>query len=252
MTFLRKIWWDALSSKAFEISMQVENLNKSASGDFNLALKLSNDEPALDESEYSSLSFTYDDTAKTAKVSSNASNLPSGELIIPGKVMHNGEEYTITSLSNYAFELCSLTSATLPSSVTKIGEYPFDICQSLESVNIPSAVTDIGRSAFYMCSSLKSINIPTGVTMINASTFGDCTSLTSIIIHSKIGYIGEYAFSNAGLPSATVEITTGWTVTPGSGAEGSSVATPSISTTDLAANAKLLTDTYRLYTWTRA
>ena len=42
----------------------------------------------------------------------------------------------------------SLTSVTIPNSVTSIGDYAFDDCTSLTSVTIPNSVTSIGSGAF--------------------------------------------------------------------------------------------------------
>jgi len=147
----------ASSSKAFEISMQVENLNKSVSGDFNLALKLSNDEPGvLDESEYSTLWFSYDDTNKTASVGGYFST--SGELVIPGKVMHNGEEYTVTAISDGGFSgATEITSVVIRFGVTKISSGAFDNCTNLKSIIIPASVTIIRGDAFPACPNITSV-----------------------------------------------------------------------------------------------
>ena len=51
----------------------------------------------------------------------------------------------------------SLTSVTIPNSVTYIGENVFARCSSLASVTIPNSVTSIGNMAFYYCSSLKDV-----------------------------------------------------------------------------------------------
>ena len=71
------------------------------------------------------------------------------------------KEITITNASRiytHAFSDCtSLTSITIPESVTKIDNFAFSGCSSLTSITIPESVTSIGYSAFYNCSSLTNI-----------------------------------------------------------------------------------------------
>ena len=80
-----------------------------------------------------------------------------------------------------AFKSCiSLTSVTIPDSVTSIGSYAFYNCSSLTSVTIPDSVTSIGDLAFRNCSGLTSVTIPDSVTSIGNFAFYLCSSLTSI------------------------------------------------------------------------
>jgi hypothetical protein len=80
-----------------------------------------------------------------------------------------------------AFRDCtSLTSITIPNSVTSIGEGAFSGCSSLSSITIPNSVTSIGNYAFYDCSSLTSVTIGDSVTRLGHEIFHKCNSLTSI------------------------------------------------------------------------
>ena len=73
------------------------------------------------------------------------------KLMIPGVI----EGTKVVGIGNSAFSRCkSLTSVTIPDSVTSIGEYAFYGCSSLTSVTIPDSVTSIGEYAFIRCSSL--------------------------------------------------------------------------------------------------
>ena len=88
----------------------------------------------------------------------------------------------------------SLTSVTIPNSVTSISKFAFKGCSSLTSVTIPNSVTSIGAGVFYGCSGLTSITIPNSVTRIDNAAFSGCSSLTSVTIPNSVTSIGGYVF----------------------------------------------------------
>ncbi|MDE5886543.1 MAG: leucine-rich repeat domain-containing protein, partial [Muribaculaceae bacterium] len=102
---------------------------------------------------------------------------------------------SVTSIRNSAFYGCSsLTSVTIGNSVTSIGEYTFSGCSSLTSVTIGNSVTSIGWAAFEDCSSLTSVTIPDSVTSIGSYTFQGCSSLTSVKLSENLEQIHYCTF----------------------------------------------------------
>jgi subtilisin family serine protease len=86
-------------------------------------------------------------------------------------------------------------TVTIPSIVTKIGDWAFSFNNSIETVNIHDAVTDIGDYAFYDCDNLDNISIGNGVTSIGEWAFADCDSIITISIPNSVTSIGASAFA---------------------------------------------------------
>ena len=84
-------------------------------------------------------------------------------------------------IQSSAFDGCkSLSTITIPESVTSIGISTFKGCKALTSVAIPTSLTSIGNSAFRDCNSLVSVIIPASVISIGSSVFSGCSSLDSV------------------------------------------------------------------------
>ena len=72
----------------------------------------------------------------------------------------------------------------------------FENCTSLTSVTIPNSVTRIGYDAFLNCYDLTSVEIPNSVTSIGNSAFANCRDLRSVTIGNSVKEIGHQAFFN--------------------------------------------------------
>ena len=150
---------------------------------------------------------------------------------------------THSSIGAYAFNGAStVTSITIPSSVTSIGDWALANATALTSLSIPSSVTSIGDNSFYNTTSLlqftvdvsnntyksdtygvlfnktqktiiqypagsasTSYEIPSSVTSLGIYAFQGASALTSIILPASATSIGATAFEDSGLTTALVE-----------------------------------------------
>ena len=83
---------------------------------------------------------------------------------------------------NSSAKKTTLTDIILPTTITSIGSYAFNGCNSLTSIAIPTVVTNIGTSAFNGCTSFTSFTITAGISSIGSSAFNNCSSLISFVV----------------------------------------------------------------------
>ena len=79
---------------------------------------------------------------------------------------------------------------------TALQNQAFSRCTSLTSITIPDSVTSIGMDAFSNCTSLTSITIPKEITIINSDTFLNCSSLESVTLSNKVDTFDDGSFQN--------------------------------------------------------
>jgi hypothetical protein len=91
---------------------------------------------------------------------------PSSDTYAAGEIPRNSFFDVYTAISK-----TSLTTVTLPATITSIGRDAFNGCSGISTLSIPSTVTTIGLWAFADCGNNLAITIPAGVTTIQNWAF---------------------------------------------------------------------------------
>lgn len=129
-----------------------------------------------------------------------------GEVTIPATFVDGEFTYNVTSIDAEAFKNSTVTSVTMPKSVTGIGKSAFesstlatlavkdgeDIISS--GTNRFDHVTKLGDAAFKGCGSFKDIFYPASVKNIGASLY-EGTAVETVNLPSFIENVGESAFA---------------------------------------------------------
>lgn len=116
------------------------------------------------------------------------------QLNIESSISDNGTNYTVTKIGMWAFNKCnSLTEVTIPNTVIEIDYQAFYYCPNLKKVTIHEGVKTIGQTAFIGCTQLTSITIPGTVTEMD-SAFSGSTALSQVTLTNGIPKISSHAF----------------------------------------------------------
>lgn len=154
-----------------------------------------------------------------------------GSVAIPSSVQYEGKKYSVTEIGSNSLNNCqTITSVTIPASVTLISEGAFNGCGKLATVaingvglkkigswafaktaitkiTIPASVTEVANDVFNGCAKLAILQLGAGMSKIPANMCKGCVNLTSIDIPQNITYLGDNAFEGCNL--SVVEIPSG-------------------------------------------
>ena len=116
-----------------------------------------------------------------------------------GYYEESGSDWNPTVINHGTFgDLVSLKNVTLPKGTTRIADYMFCGCTSLEQITIPNTITNgtdgyyaVGRAAFKNCTALKTVDFETGGTgqiTIGGNGYGKLNpNYTTIMQLSNVG-----------------------------------------------------------------
>ncbi|MBR3946641.1 MAG: leucine-rich repeat domain-containing protein [Bacteroidales bacterium] len=123
----------------------------------------------------------------------------SGDIEIPESVEYNDIVYSVTAIGDTAFfHESSITSITVPNTVTSVGERAFYDCRGIRGlvyndnilmyvpylsssvISVPEGIKTIHRDAFIDHYNLSTLTIPSSVTDIGSYSFRNCTNLSTV------------------------------------------------------------------------
>ena len=119
----------------------------------------------------------------------------SGDITIPATVSYDGDSFVVTQIGENAFRGCSsITSVTLPKTLSIIEPSAFAGCTSLQRINTPQPLSEMGDYAFDGCVSLKEFSLDASISSLGKGCFRGCSALKTIQFPSSFTEIPEEAF----------------------------------------------------------
>lgn len=166
------------------------------------------------------------------------------KLYINGEIFTSDIEIpaTVNRIGSYAFCGLTMSSVSIPNSITEIGKEAFSDCNgliraefasieslcsikfesekanplslannlyidgvSVTSVEVPASINQIGDYTFSGFTGLTSVTIPNSITQIGNGAFYNCSGLTELTLPNSITEIGKFTFYNCkGLTEVTL------------------------------------------------
>lgn len=165
-------------------------------------------------------------------------NSYTGEVNIPGNVIFDNKNYSVTEIGRWAFRDATPTKVSLPASVTRVQEEAFRLINyggtACEIVFAEQTTVTLGENAMYNAnvskvdmggatladgmlpaqllkeSSVSEFVWPKGVSTIGRSAFYNCKNLTEVVVPRTVQTIDEDAWKDCtGLEKATLYASSG-------------------------------------------
>lgn len=103
----------------------------------------------------------------------------------------------VTNIGWGAFENnTSITSVSLPTSVSYIDTDAFMGCSNLKTINLPEGLEYIGTRAFQNSGLTGTLEIPSSVTTIENMAFSGCNNITYVTINEGLSELKSSSFGN--------------------------------------------------------
>lgn len=107
----------------------------------------------------------------TAYADDNRSTLPLADLKVNGQSLVNLDANALTVIKDYTFYCCGkLSVAVLSSNIQSIGKYAFSRT-GISTISVPTSVSSIGEGGFAYCSNMSTITFTTALKSLERNVF---------------------------------------------------------------------------------
>lgn len=127
--------------------------------------------------------------------------IPNDNFLYRGNLKNIVLPPNLRTIGNNAFRQSGLTEISIPETVTSIGEYCFQDCESLVSATLSCESVTLGRDCFRSCGVLDNVNLH-GANSLPQNCFYDCKMLSTVVLSEGISSIGNECFRECNALSA--------------------------------------------------
>lgn len=153
-----------------------------------------------------------------------------GDIVIPNKVEHQGQQYYVSAIRDNAFGGCGkITSVSIPANVGRLGDQVFLSCTGLQRITVdpenpmlkdidgvlfdksgkkllsfpnmrtanyemPEGTVEVTPAAFFLCNAVETVKFPSTLKSIGFVAFGHCLKLREVTVPENVTELGDYAF----------------------------------------------------------
>ena len=155
-----------------------------------------------------------------------------GDIVIPNKVEHQGQQYYVSGIRDNAFGGCGkITSVSIPANVGRLGDQVFLSCTGLQRITVdpenpmlkdidgvlfdksgkkllsfpnmrtanyemPEGTVEVAPAAFFLCNAVETVKFPSTLKSIGLLAFGHCLKLREVTVPESVTELGDFAFYN--------------------------------------------------------
>lgn len=155
-----------------------------------------------------------------------------GDIVIPNKVEHQGQQYYVSGIRDNAFGGCGkITSVSIPANVGRLGDQVFLSCTGLQRITVdpenpmlkdidgvlfdksgkkllsfpnmrtanyemPEGTVEVVPAAFFLCNAVETVKFPSTLKSIGLLAFGHCLKLREVTVPESVTELGDFAFYN--------------------------------------------------------